>query len=154
MNATELDRALGFAPMQEADLEWVAEQDKLLYPFPWAAVNFADSMSAGYGCWTMCEGGERAGYAVLMMVLDEVHILNISVVGERQGRGLGRRLLDHLAAVAREAGARQMFLEVRPSNTPALALYQRAGFETIGRRKGYYPAADGREDGLVMRWPL
>ncbi len=154
MNATELDRALGFAPMQEADLEWVAEQDKLLYPFPWAAVNFADSMSAGYGCWTMFEGGERAGYAVLMMVLDEVHILNISVVGERQGRGLGRRLLDHLAAVAKEAGARQMFLEVRPSNTPALALYQRAGFETIGRRKGYYPAADGREDGLVMRWPL
>lgn len=154
MNATELDRALGFAPMQEADLEWVAEQDKLLYPFPWAAVNFADSMSAGYGCWTMFEGGERAGYAVLMMVLDEVHILNISVVGERQGRGLGRRLLDHLAAVGKEAGARQMFLEVRPSNTPALALYQRAGFETIGRRKGYYPAADGREDGLVMRWPL
>jgi ribosomal-protein-alanine N-acetyltransferase len=47
-----------------------------------------------------------------------------------------------------------MFLEVRPSNTPALALYQKAGFETIGRRKGYYPAADGREDALVMRWPL
>jgi ribosomal-protein-alanine N-acetyltransferase len=140
--------------MQEADLEWVAEQDRQLYPFPWAAVNFADSMSAGYGCWTMFEGAERAGYAVLMMVLDEVHILNISVVVERQGRGLGRRLLNHLAAVAKEAGARQMFLEVRPSNTPALALYQRAGFETIGRRKGYYPAADGREDALVMRWPL
>jgi ribosomal-protein-alanine N-acetyltransferase len=154
MNATELDRAPGFAPMQEADLEWVAEQDRLLYPFPWAAVNFADSMSAGYGCWTMFEGTERAGYAVLMMVLDEVHILNISVVVERQGRGLGRRLLNHLAAVAKEAGARQMFLEVRPSNTPALALYQKAGFETIGRRKGYYPAADGREDALVMRWPL
>ncbi len=154
MSIAELDRAPRFSPMQETDLEWVAEQDKLLYPFPWAAVNFADSMSAGYGCWTMFEGAERAGYAVLMMVLDEVHILNISVVVERQGRGLGRRLLDHLAEVAKAAGARQMFLEVRPSNKPALALYQRAGFETIGRRKGYYPATDGREDALVMRWPL
>ncbi len=146
--------AVDFVPMATTDLEWVAAQDRLLYPFPWSAQNFADSMIAGYSCWIVFEGGERSGYAVLMMVLDEVHILNISVVLAHQGRGLGRRLLDHLAAVAKAAGARQMFLEVRPSNTPALALYQRAGFETIGRRKGYYPAADGREDALVMRWPL
>ena len=64
------------------------------------------------------------------------------------------RLLDHLGDVARTVGGRQMFLEVRPSNVAALALYARAGFETIGRRKGYYPAADGREDALVMRLPL
>ena len=143
--------APGFAPMQEADLEWVATEDGLLYPFPWSAGNFADSMSAGYSCWTMFDGAERVGYAVLMMVLDEAHILNISVVSARQRSGFGRRLLDHLAAVAREDGARQLFLEVRPSNLPALALYRQAGFETIGRRKGYYPAAGGREDALVMR---
>lgn len=142
---------LVFVPMREGDLEWAATQDALLYPFPWSVGNFADSMSAGYGCWTMCEGGERAGYAVLMMVLDEAHILNISVIAERQRRGLGRSLLDHLGEVARQAGARQMFLEVRPSNGAALALYERAGFETIGRRKGYYPAVGGREDALVMR---
>ena len=146
--------AVDFVPMATTDLEWVAAQDRLLYPFPWSAQNFADSMIAGYSCWIVFEGGERSGYAVLMMVLDEVHILNISVVLAHQGRGLGRRLLDHLAVVAKAAGARQMFLEVRPSNMPALALYQRAGFETIGRRKGYYPAADGREDARVMRWPL
>ncbi len=143
-----------FAPMSELDLEWVAAQDRLLYPFPWSAMSFADSMSAGYGCWMMFDGAEPVGYAVLMMVLDEAHILNISVVSERQNCGFGRRLLDHLGRVAREAGARQLFLEVRPSNVPALALYQRAGFETIGRRKGYYPAAEGREDALVMRLPL
>ena len=154
MSTTGLDAALAFVPMQEDDLEWIAGQDRQLYPFPWAAVNFADSMSAGYGCWTMFDGTERVGYAVLMMVLDEVHILNISVVLAHQGRGLGRRLLDHLAAVAKAAGARQMFLEVRPSNMPALALYQRAGFESIGRRKGYYPAVGGREDGLVMSLAL
>lgn len=142
---------LSFAPMQDSDLEWVAAQDVRLYPYPWTVGNFSDSMRSGYSCWTMCDGLERVGYAVLMMVLDEAHILNISVLAERQRQGLGRRLLEHLGQVARQAGARQMFLEVRPSNEAALALYQRAGFETIGRRKGYYPALSGREDALVMR---
>lgn len=146
--------ALDFVPMQAGDLDWVAARDGELYPFPWSAQNFADSMAVGYSCWTLFEGAERAGYAVMMMVLDEAHILNISVCGTRQGRGLGRRLLDHLGAVARAAGGRQMFLEVRPSNQAALALYAKAGFETIGRRKGYYPAPGGREDALVMRLPL
>lgn len=143
-----------FVPMQDADLEWVAEQDRELYPFPWSRGNFADSMAAGYSCWIMRERGERVGYAVLMPVLDEAHILNISVVSARQRGGLGRRLLDHLAHVARQVGAGQLYLEVRPSNLPALALYRCAGFETIGRRKGYYPAVGGREDAIVMRLPL
>lgn len=143
-----------FEPMQQHDLEWVAGQDTLLYPFPWSSGNFADSMEAGYGCWLMREQGLPVGYAVLMMVIDEAHILNISVAKACQGRGLGRRLLDHLARVARQAGARQLLLEVRPSNTAALALYARRGFETIGRRKGYYPAQAGREDAIVMRLSL
>ena len=143
-----------FVPMQESDLAWVAAQDRLLYLFPWSEGNFSDSMSAGYSCWMMLDGSAPLGYAVLMGVIDEAHILNISVVADRQRGGLGRRLLDHLASTARDAGATQLFLEVRPSNTAALALYARAGFETIGRRKGYYPAAGGREDALVMRLPL
>lgn len=142
---------LNFVPMRDDDLEWVAQQDAQLYPFPWSVGNFSDSMRSGYSCWTMLDGAQPVGYAVLMMVLDEAHILNISVVVERQRQGLGRCLLAHLGSVARQAGARQLFLEVRPSNTAALALYEHAGFETIGRRKGYYPAASGREDALVMR---
>lgn len=143
-----------FVPMQESDLAWVASQDRVLYPFPWSEGNFSDSMSAGYSCWMMRDGVAPVGYAVLMRVIDEAHILNISVVADRQRGGLGQRLLDHLASTAREAGATQLFLEVRPSNAAALALYARAGFETIGRRKGYYPAEGGREDALVMRLPL
>ena len=91
---------------------------------------------------------------VLMMVLDEAHILNISVCRSRQGCGLGRQLLQHLGEVARKAGGSQILLEVRPSNESALALYRKVGFEMIGRRKGYYPACNGREDALVMRLPL
>jgi len=143
--------AIDFIPMTVADLEWVAAQDRLLYPFPWSRQNFIDSMVAGYGCWTLFEDGQRAGYAVLMMVLDEAHILNISVCQARQGCGLGGRMLQHLGDVARAAGATQIFLEVRPSNEAALALYKKVGFEMIGRRKGYYPALNGREDAVVMR---
>ena len=145
---------VAFVPMAETDLSWVAEQDRVLYPFPWVEQNFSDSMAAGYSCWLMWAGDAPVGYAVLMRVLDEAHILNISVAADCQGRGFGRRLLGHLCAVALAAGGRQMFLEVRPSNASALALYARAGFETIGRRKGYYPALEGREDALVMRLPL
>ncbi|WP_374240936.1 ribosomal protein S18-alanine N-acetyltransferase [Zoogloea sp.] len=145
---------LHFRPMQEADLPWVAARDAELYPFPWSQGNFADSMAAGYACWVMLDGAEPVGYGVLMMVIDEAHILNISVVASRQRGGLGRRLLGHFADVARTNGARRLLLEVRPSNGPALALYERAGFQTIGRRKGYYPAVGGREDGLVMSLAL
>lgn len=145
---------LHFRPMQEADLPWVAARDAELYPFPWSQGNFADSMAAGYACWVMLDGAEPVGYGVLMMVIDEAHILNISVVAARQRGGLGRCLLGHFAELARESGARRLLLEVRPSNGPALALYARAGFQTIGRRKGYYPAVGGREDGLVMSLAL
>lgn len=145
---------VSFEPMQQEDLEWVASQDMELYPFPWTVGNFSDSMEAGYGCWRMSEQGLPVGYAVLMMVIDEAHILNISVTRACQGRGLGRRLLDHLARVAWQAGARQLLLEVRPSNASALALYEKRGFEVIGRRKGYYPAPGGREDAIVMRLAL
>jgi ribosomal-protein-alanine N-acetyltransferase len=140
--------------MQEADLPWVAARDAELYPFPWSQGNCADSMAAGYACWVMLDGAEPVGYGVLMMVIDEAHILNISVVASRQRGGLGRRLLGHFADVARTNGVRRLLLEVRPSNGPALALYERAGFQTIGRRKGYYPAVGGREDGLVMSLAL
>ncbi|WP_334170122.1 ribosomal protein S18-alanine N-acetyltransferase [Zoogloea sp.] len=145
---------LHFRPMGESDLGWVAAQDAQLYPFPWSEGNFADSISAGYACWVMLDGAERVGYGVLMMVIDEAHILNISVVAARQRGGLGCCLLGHFAELARESGARRLLLEVRPSNGPALALYARAGFQTIGRRKGYYPAVGGREDGLVMSLAL
>ncbi|NTV09295.1 MAG: ribosomal protein S18-alanine N-acetyltransferase [Zoogloea sp.] len=140
--------------MSLSDLDWVAARDAELFPFPWSRTNFSDSLAAGYVCRMMYEGGERIGYAVMMMVLDEAHILDISVVQARQRAGCGARLLRHLCDLARENGAAWMFLEVRPSNAPALALYERSGFEQIGRRKGYYPAASGREDALVMRLSL
>ena len=94
--------------------------------------------------------GQAMGYGVMLLVGDEAHLLTISVHPAHQGRGLGALLLTHLGAVAQRFGALQMFLEVRPSNAAALALYQRFGFDTVGRRKAYYPAENGREDALVL----
>ncbi|THF55948.1 ribosomal-protein-alanine N-acetyltransferase [Pseudothauera rhizosphaerae] len=140
--------------MSEADLEWVTANEAELHPYPWTRGNFADSLGAGYSAWIQSDGGHPCGYAVVLSVLDEAHLLNISVARGAQGRGLGGALLDFLCARARASGATQFFLEVRPSNQPALALYRRTGFEPIGRRKGYYPAPGGREDAIVMRLPL
>lgn len=145
----------GFVPMTDEDLSWVVENERELHAFPWSEGNFADSLRAGYNCWVMRDEAEPVAYAVMLTVIDEAHLLNISVARTVQRRGIGGKLLEYLSSEAQRAGAIQFFLEVRPSNTAALALYERHGFVAIGRRKGYYPASDGRrEDAIVMRREL
>lgn len=141
-------------PMNARDLDDVLAIENAVYPFPWTRGNFADSLSAGYSAWVCRIGGELVGYAVVMMVLDEAHLLNISVDRHRQGMGFGARLLRHAMAVARTLGARSLLLEVRPSNERALTLYRHFGFVRIGVRKAYYPAHEGREDALVLTHSL
>ncbi|MDK9726159.1 MAG: ribosomal protein S18-alanine N-acetyltransferase [Sterolibacteriaceae bacterium MAG5] len=149
MNAVLVPR-LDFMPMAAADVPAIMETENRIYPFPWSAGNFADSLASGHSAWVCREAGAMVGYAVMMLVLDEAHLLNISVAAERQRGGLGSRLLEFLFEEAKAHGAARMFLEVRPSNASGLGLYRRFGFAEIGRRRGYYPAHDGREDAIVM----
>jgi len=146
--------SFNFRSMREDDLEWIVREERDLHPFPWTHGNFSDSLAAGQAGWVMEEGAVPAAYAVVLHVLDEAHLLNISVLRARQRQGFGARLLDWIERDARLRGATQFFLEVRPSNTAALCLYQNSGYLQIGRRKNYYPAACGREDALVMRKAL
>jgi len=139
-----------FAPMRDSDLDEVAQIERTLYDFPWTRLNFADSLSAGYCCRVMRIDGVLVAYAVMMCVLDEAHLLNITVTQDMQRRGFGRAMLAHLAREALTYGAERMFLEVRPSNVAARAMYDAAAFQPIGRRPRYYPALDGREDAIVM----
>lgn len=145
---------LEFLPMNPRDVAEIMAVESRVYSHPWSAGNFTDSIQAGYGCWVARAGGQLLGYLVLMPSLDETHLLNICVAVEMQGRGYGARLLRYAMEVSRRAGAATMLLEVRPSNGPALRLYQHFGFRQIGRRKGYYPAQEGREDALVLRRAL
>jgi [ribosomal protein S18]-alanine N-acetyltransferase len=139
-----------FSPMAESDLDALLRIERAIYDFPWTRGNFRDSLRAGYSCWAARAEGELIGYAVMMLAAGEAHLLNLSVAAGRQGRGHGRALLAHLLAVARDHGARVLFLEVRPSNGAAQRLYAAFGFEQIGVRRGYYPAHGGREDALVF----
>lgn len=139
-----------FRPMRADDLDWIMEAERQIYPFPWTPGNFRDSLSAGYNCW-VCEVEQAAvGYAVVMIAAGEAHLLNLGIARDWQGQGLGRRFLRHLIGMARGHRAEIMFLEVRPSNKAALRLYASEGFNEISVRRNYYPAANGREDAVMM----
>ncbi|MCG5261650.1 ribosomal-protein-alanine N-acetyltransferase [Cupriavidus gilardii] len=141
------------ARMSARDLDAVVEIEQRAYSHPWTRGNFENSVKAGHIGLTLRDpAGALAGYAVLMPVVDEMHLLNITIEPARHRRGLGKLLLAVALATAHQHRLPNVLLEVRPSNTAALALYEAAGFEVIGRRKGYYPAAGGaREDALVLR---
>jgi [ribosomal protein S18]-alanine N-acetyltransferase len=145
-----LDTLPRFRPMRSQDLDRVMQIEPHLYSHPWTRGNFSDSLQAGYSCWVMECAGELAGYGVLMIGVREAHLLNISIAGEWQAKGYGRTFLEHFIAMARHYEAEHLLLEVRPSNLPARRLYASMGFQEITVRRGYYPAASGREDAILM----
>jgi ribosomal-protein-alanine N-acetyltransferase len=146
----ELRLPAEFFPMNEHDLDAVTALEMAIQPFPWSRGNFDDSLKAGHSVWVCRIGGDLVGFAIMMAVIDEAHLLNIGVSPRYQGQGYGARLLRHIMAVAKRHGANTLFLEVRPSNERAVELYRHFGFRQIGLRRDYYPAAIGREDGLVF----
>ena len=143
-------------PLTPGDLDEIMQVEQAIYPFPWTRGNFSDALRAGYDGWRFVgDDGRLVGYSVLMWAPDEVHLLNLSIVEACQGRGIGERCLRWLADEVHRRGAPALLLEVRPSNRPALRLYERVGRERIGLRRGYYPYFDGaREDAVVMRCAL
>ena len=141
-------------PMREDDLVAVHAVEERAYEFPWTLGIFRDCLRADYPAWVLDDGGVIVGYVLMSIAAGEAHILNVCVAPEHQGRGLGRKLVRSIMHVARGRGAERVFLEVRPSNVGAIALYHDEGFNEIGRRPRYYPAKDGREDAIVMAMEL
>ena len=142
------------AAMREADLAEVLAVENAIYTHPWTRGNFADSLQAGYQCLTWRSGPELLGYFILMVAAGEAHLLNLSVAAAAQRRGHGSALLREAMGLARARGAQHVFLEVRPTNLAAQALYERFGFRKVAVRPGYYPALRGREDALVLTLDL
>ncbi len=145
--------ALSFRPMTAADLDAVLKIEFAAFSHPWTRGIFEDSLKS-YECWLMFQGSQQVGHGVIQVIAGEAHLLNITVKPESQGQGLGLALLEYLMDRARDRQAAECFLEVRESNTSAYRLYERYGFNEIGRRRGYYPAVGGREDALVMACSL
>lgn len=140
--------------MRLEDLTEVARLETALYAFPWSLGNFRDSLTAGYSCWVMLTDATLIGYAVLMVGVDESHLLNLSIEAGRQRGGLGSRMMAHLLEVSRHYEAARVLLEVRRSNDAARAFYAVHGFRELGERRGYYPAGKGREDAIIMERQL
>ena len=150
MTGAGIATAPAIRPMRQADLTEVARMEAALYPYPWSLGNFRDSLTAGYSCWVMLAGQEMIGYAVLMVGVEETHLLNLSVQAARHRSGLGTLMMDHLLEVSRQCAANRLLLEVRRSNAAARAFYAVHGFQELGERRAYYPAGDGREDAIIM----
>lgn len=145
--------AISFRRATEADIDAVLKIEYAAFSHPWTRGIFLDSLKS-YEVWLMFEGSQQVGHGVINVIIDEAHLLNITVKPESQGRGLGLRLLEKLMERAAELKAGECFLEVRSSNQTAYRLYERYGFNEIGRRRDYYPAPGGREDALVMACTL
>jgi ribosomal-protein-alanine N-acetyltransferase len=152
--SARLDSLPNYRHMTARDLDAVMAIENAIYPYPWTRGNFSDSLHAGYHCWIVECGGVIAGYSVVMIAAGEAHLLNLSIAADWQRRGLGAGLLRFIIKLARDYAAGKVYLEVRPSNIAARALYGAAGFAEIAVRRGYYPAGAAHEDAVVMELVL
>ncbi len=146
MKCAELD----FRRMDISDIDTVMRVEAQVYEHPWTEKIFKDCIRVGYECWLTSIDHEVVGYAVISIAAGESHILNLSVAKDFQDQGIGKRIIQFLVNIAKTKKAKVIMLEVRPSNVPAIHCYSASGFNEIGSRKGYYPAANGREDALLF----
>lgn len=138
--------------MQGADIDSVAALEVAVSPAPWSPGIFSDCLRAEYECWVL-RADKVFGYAILSLGPGEAHLLNIAVAPARQGQGFGRQLLSKVMSTAREEGVERIFLEVRPSNLRARAVYESAGFEFLSLRERYY-GPPKKEDAFVYALAL
>jgi len=157
-------------PLNWGDLDRIMEIELAAYPAPWTRGIFSDCIRVGYACWGLQLGRQLIGYSIQTDAAGEAHLLNLCIERQCRRRGFGALLLDNAIRVARASNCDSMFLEVRPSNAAAIALYQTRGFVIAGKRFGYYSAGGAvtsgpdvqsaprpgtaREDALVMRLQL
>lgn len=137
-------------PMMVADLDQVLEIERESFPTPWTRAAFCYEIEQNKVARCIAMRAQRGvvGYLCFWEIGHEIHITNLAVHPELRRQGVARRLLGAALAEGVARGVTLAFLEVRPSNTRALALYESLGFQVIGRRNGYY--FDTGEDALVM----
>ena len=133
--------------MVRGDIPAVATLEAEIYPQPWSPTVFFDELAMESRAYAVAVVDDQVvGYGGLLLVEDDAHITTVAVAPEARGHQIGTRLMLSLVDRSLDAGAKHLTLEVRVSNEPAQALYERFGFEPVGRRKNYYRD----EDALVM----
>ncbi len=137
-------------PLSDEHLSALAELEVLSFSEPWSRESLAIlTGERGFGVVAMLDG-RAVAYGGATFVLDEGNITNIATHPDFRGQGIGHAVVQALLRAAKEREITSVFLEVRPSNAPALALYRGEGFEEIGRRKNFY--RHPTEDAILMEW--
>ena len=146
--------SLSIERMLPADLPEVLVIERASFSMPWSRGAFLYEIEQNQvaRCWVGREDGRIVGYICLWDVAEELHVTNVAVHPDARRRGIARALLESVFGHARVVRSRMVLLEVRPSNTEAIALYDSFGFRAVGRRRGYY--YDTGEDALVMEAPV
>jgi len=140
--------------MTPADVDEVLRIEMAVQAYPWTRGNFIDALQHGYVCRVDEKDGVIRGYAILMPAIDEAELLNIGVAAAWQRKGLGRMILNDMLQTALAMKMSRVYLEVRPSNIVAMALYRCVGFSEVGVRRDYYQNENGSEDALVLACDL
>lgn len=141
-------------PVSDADLESILHIEQISFRRPWGRRSFESELTCPKACNFIVKSDSAAiptqviAYVFLRLITEELHILKIAVAPACRGHGIAAWLLDQCFGMGKDSGAEMVYLEVRTSNIPAVGLYQKLGFEVIGRRPGYY--TDTQEDALIM----
>ena len=136
--------------MEEGHVEQIAQLEKVCFSAPWSASSIAYELKNPLSLWLVAESdGQVVGYVGSQTVMGEADMMNIAVVPSCRRQGVARKLVEALEEALRQEGAYQLTLEVRASNEPAKALYDKLGFGQVGRRPNYYSAP--KEDALILR---
>ena len=140
-------------PMNESHVSAVAELEKLCFSAPWSERSIASELNNEYSLWLVEErDGSAVAYVGSQSCPPEADVMNVAVAPAYRRQGIGEGLMVALMDALRDKGMESLTLEVRASNVPAIALYDRLGFAEVGRRPNYY--TDPGEDALIMRKEL
>ena len=139
--------------MRQDDVPQIANLEKLCFSDPWSENSIGSELDNRLSCWLVAEEqGRVAGYVGSQSVLDMADMMNIAVDPGFRRQGIAEQLILALIEKLKEKGIIALLLEVRVSNAPAIALYEKLGFEQVGRRPRYYH--NPREDALILRKEL
>lgn len=145
-----MNNMMTFRMMTVDDIDQILEVERLSFTLPWSREAFLNELTLNqYAVYIVIEdNGKIAGYCGSWVVIDESHITNIAILPEYRGKKLGEALLRKMIDISISMGAKRMTLEVRVSNTVAINLYEKLGFQKGGIRKRYY--TDNHEDANIM----
>ena len=139
-----------FTEMKAEHVPQVAALEKLCFADPWSEMSIASELQNIWSYWVVAVGdGQVVGYIGSQSSYDETDIMNVAVHPDWRRRGIAESLIDTLIEELKKRGSHALMLEVRVSNDPAIALYEKLGFQQVGRRKNYY--RNPKEDALILR---